>query len=266
MLRKLHLNVFSWRAYRVLGVANYLKYLFLILANLPMILRTRDFKPLDRVMGSKAIKIRYDNTRFIFDCKYCDNKIKDGTFAFGGIREIYIRDCYFKLHKTTVFPSIKTVLDLGANRGMFSTMMASRAEKVISVEVLPEFGDVIEHNMKLNGFRNYAIECAFVGEGGKYSGAGGRTITLPELLDKYSLQSVDMIKLDIEGSEFALFESPSWLERVRYISMEVHPEYGDVVTILRALNRYGLRYKVVDHMFRPVCDANKAEFVYAYRD
>lgn len=262
--RKLALNL-GWRALLVLGPYTYLRYLLNFICNLRSILRAGDFKPLDRAMGTRAIKARMNGSDFTIDCPYTDKHINDGTFTFGIIRELYIRNCYLRFGVSQAARNARTILDLGANRGVFSIMMASRAERVISVEFNPLFRDVIAHNMAFNGFTNYEIETAFVGEGGKSDEDKSSRISIPELLEKHRLESVDLVKMDIEGSEFAVFRSPGWLTRISAFCMEVHPEYGDPQEILTTLERYGFETAVTDVLFQPAKDLKQAIFIYGWK-
>ena len=121
--------------------------------------------------------------------------------------------------------------------------------------------------MELNNFKNYAIECCFIGEGGLCTDLikNNNTITLDAIMKKYDLHHIDFIKIDIEGSEFALFESAAWLQNVNHISMEVHHDYGDIHTILNALQNYGFSYVLIDENFKPINDATKTVHLCASR-
>lgn len=262
--RKLVSNL-GWRALLVLGPYTYLRYLFNFISNLRRILRAGDFKPLDRAMGTRPIKVRMNGSDFTIDCPYTDEHINDGTFTFGLMRELYMRNCYLRYGVSQAARNARTVLDLGANRGVFSTMMACRAKRVISVEFNPLFRDVIAHNMAVNGFTDYEIETAFVGEGGKGDEGKSNQISIPELLQKHGLESVDLVKMDIEGSEFAVFRSPGWLSRISAFCMEVHPEYGDPQEILTALERHGFETAVTDVLFQPANDLKQASFIYGWK-
>src|SRR5579871_6887456 len=110
----------GWRALLVLGPYTYLRYLFNFFCNLRRIIRAGDFKPLDRAMGTRSIKARMNGSDFVIDCPYTDKHIVDGTFTFGIIRELYIRNCYLRYGVSQAASNARTVLDLGANRGVFS--------------------------------------------------------------------------------------------------------------------------------------------------
>jgi len=263
LLHKMLLNL-GPRAIAVLGPVTYLRYLAKFALCLPEVLRTRSFLAVARAMGSGPIRVRFGRRRFTIDCRRTDELIRDGTFSFGIIRELVIRNCYLRHRIASVADSAATVLDLGANRGVFSVMMAASAKRVIAVEALPEFVEAINVNMRANGFTNYAIENSFIGEGGDLEDVKQATISMTQLLEKYDLDTIDLVKMDIEGSEYALFREAHWLDRVGAICMEVHPEWGDVQEILDELTRHGFSFDVTDHTFQPSAP-RKAEFIYALR-
>jgi len=251
----------SYNAFKVLGFSNYLIYIYISFTNIFEIIKTGNLNSVDRAMGLKRapMKLNYRNNHFKFDCNFCDNKYTEDNYsAFGYIRELYIRDSYFKFHKNNVIDKINTVLDLGANRGTFSVFMASFTNIVISVEVQKKLVEVINHNMHINGFTNYAIENTFVGGKGYFSDLKKSSLSIQEILSKNGLDSVDFIKMDIEGSEFALFEKPEWLKLTKYLSMELHPEYGNITSILDTLQKFNFAYKIVDEQFRPTKEFNNS--------
>lgn len=264
-------NLLSGKAVSVLGPVQYLSYLAKFLVNIPQILKAGDFRPLDKSMSMTAKQFNYRGSTFLFDCQYCDEHLKEDSFSFGIVREIYIRDCYFKWHPPSVYDRARTIIDLGANRGAFSTLMTTRAKLIISVECGEQYIPIISHNMSINNFTNYAIETAFIGVGGSAkanlsSESNLKNITIDDLLCRHNIDSVDLIKLDIEGSEFALFDSADWLRRVNAISMEVHPLYGDPNAILESINQHGFSYAMADANLRCINDAKQASFIYAWKN
>jgi hypothetical protein len=119
--------------------------------------------------------------------------------------------------------------------------------------------------MAVNGFTNYEIETALIGDGGKCDDGKSSRMTISELLQKHGLESVDLVKLDIEGSEFAIFRSPEWLTRVSALCMEVHPEYGDPQEILTTLKCHAFDVVITDAVFQPVKDLKQEFFIYAWK-
>lgn len=263
--QKIRANLLSTNAIAALGPAQYTRYLGSFLASVPSIRKANDLRPLDKAMGRTARQFRYRGTPFFFDCHFCDEHLKETSFGFGIAREIYIRDCYFRWHAPEVYERARTVIDIGANRGAFSALMTTRAAFILSVECQDQYVPAIRHNMRLNNFTSYAVETAFVGAGGSVAGSSAPRFTMDELLQRHDVEVVDLLKLDIEGSEFALFAAAHWLRRIKAISMEVHPDHGDPDDILRTLTQHGFTHIAVDENLRPLIDARRANFIYAWK-
>ncbi len=217
-------------------------------------------------MGRSAKTFHYRGTDVVFDCGFCDEHIKDGTFAFGIAREIYIRDCYLKFHLPSIFTDARIILDLGANRGAFSALMAAQADFVLSVEATEAFVPVIRHNLEGNGCRRYAIETVFVGAGGDLENSSLPTVAMEDLLQRHNVEGIDFVKMDIEGSEFALFESADWLKGVKALSMEIHPTHGNPSQVLETLRHHDFLYTIADENLNRISDVTHANFIYAWKD
>jgi len=268
--QKLKNNLLTREAFSVLGTVQYIRYIINFFVNIPKIILSGDFRPLDKLMSTTAKRFNYRGSTFLFNCKFCDEHLEEDSFGFGIVREIYIRDCYFKWHPPSVYERARTVIDLGANRGAFSALMTTRANFIISVECGEQYVPIIRHNMGINKFTNYAIETAFIGVGGsKESNFSPESfiprITINNLFHRYNIECIDLIKLDIEGSEFAIFNSADWLRRVNAISMEVHPHYGDPNTIIECINQYGFIYVIADENLQRINDAKHASYIYAWK-
>lgn len=264
VVRKIRNNLFTFRVVRALGGPAYLSYLARFVLHIPAIVRIGDFRTLDRSMGPVARSFRYAGRRFGFDCGFCDDRLREESFAFGIARELYLRDCYFKWQPDWVYRDARNVVDLGANRGAFSALMTGPAEKIVLVECGPEYDPVIRHNMAINGFGNFAIEPVFIGDGGMTE-SDAPHMTVDALFDKHGLDRVDLIKIDIEGSEFSLFEKTGWLDRVRAVAMEVHPNCGNPETIMEVLAASGFTVRAADDDLAVATDRRNANFVYAWK-
>lgn len=263
VLVKLVNNILNPRASKVLGVRQHAHLMMMFLILLPEIIRSRDLRPLDRTMANKVQKLNYRGRQVRLDLEYCDFHVRDGSFVFGSIREILIRDCYFKYHHPSIFPAAKTVVDIGANRGVFSTIVASVADFVLCVEAQPHFIPVIQHNMKANSFSNYAIECATIGSGGALGGDGSKSLRIRDLFQRYQLRRINFLKMDIEGSEFSLFEEFNWLEIVDSLSMEVHRAYGNPIDVIQKLTLHGFGVVLADKNLRLIHDPQYVDFIFA---
>lgn len=51
-------------------------------------------------------------------------------------------------------------------------------------------------------------------------------VTIPQLMRRYSLSSIDLLKLDIEGAEKEVFEaSAPWIDKIGVVVVEMHDRY-----------------------------------------
>jgi FkbM family methyltransferase len=136
---------------------------------------------------------------------------------------------------------VRTLLDLGGNVGLASLYLDERLglERVAAVEPSEANFRFLEENFKRNLPHGVALKAAVVGEPGDYAvdedafpgeirvvpGEGTvKALTLPEVLDHFELDTVDLMKIDIEGGEAGVFDrADSWAGRVGAILGEVHP-------------------------------------------
>lgn len=269
--RKLRNNLLNARAVKVLGVAQYLRWLALFLRHLPRVLREGNIYFLDPVVGRRLRRFNYRGRVVLYDCARADEafasgKVQGGAWAFGYLREIYIRDCYFKYLPPRVFEEARVVLDLGVNCGIFSSLMAPGADFIVGVDVNPGFLPLVEHNLRGNGLRRFALEHGFMGRGGMFAPDGAEYLTIDDLLTRHGLDHVDLVKMDIEGSEFALFEDDAWLAKVGALTMEVHPGYPGLDRMMDALDTHGFQVVMANQDLARVEDPQQAEFLYAWKN
>ena len=140
--------------------------------------------------------------------------------------------------------AVRSVLDLGANVGLATVFLAQRlpGARFVCVEASPDTYAFLEENLRRNVADATAINAAAVGEPGGFHlqpgprpglhrvapgrGADGTAIegmTVPQLLDRASLERVDLMKIDIEGGEIELLEhAADWAPRVGAVLLEVH--------------------------------------------
>jgi len=140
---------------------------------------------------------------------------------------------------------VSSLLDLGGNVGLASIAFAARLSglrRIASVEPEPENYRLLKTNFERNLPAATPLNVAVVGEPGRYRLATnplpGMTrvvsdervgeqavpaLTLPEVLNRVGMASVDLMKIDIEGEEARIFRhAREWAPRVRAILGEVH--------------------------------------------
>ena len=159
-----------------------------------------------------------------------------------------LRQIFFDAEYDIDFPlNPAVIIDLGANIGLFSLLMNNRFPdaKIIALESEKSNYDHLIKNIK--GRKNIdakhlaiwkenntleVTENPNYGEWG--SGVKEKTeaanqaqqvksITLKDLMKMENIDDISILKIDIEGSEFELFESNiEWMHHVKVIIIEVH--------------------------------------------
>jgi len=141
------------------------------------------------------------------------------------------------------------VIDLGANIGLTTIFFSQRFPQSRFICVEPDMNNlrllrentlflgsrvcIIEGSVSVDsGFTNF-VESRY-SWGGKTEGAQltrgrrVRSLTVNEIMEMGNTNVVDVLKIDIEGTEAAIFKNkPTWLEKVRVIIIELHGDYSE---------------------------------------
>lgn len=157
--------------------------------------------------------------------------------------EIFDRDDYGL--RSLKLPAGAVILDIGANIGAFSLLASHLFPEARIFSFEPEknnFG-VLSKNVELNDSGKITIYNEAVSdkdgvavlnvdpadsashslEGASASGQAIATVSLKAILSRESLTVIDLLKMDIEGSEYeVLFQSGEALVRVNNLVLEVH--------------------------------------------
>lgn len=157
------------------------------------------------------------------------------------------------------------IVDAGAYHGLYTLVLAKAADpasEVVAVDPVPSNGALIEVNLALNGLHARIEECAISDRDGKVmfaSGSCGRIVpqggvVRPGRRLEAILPDATVVKLDIEGTEFALFpEQIDILQTAHTWVVEIHPASGrDPQMILDAFTDRGFELWWVDRPGRRV--------------
>ncbi len=263
MLFQKILDNIGLKAARLLGIKQYINMLFQFIGRIPTILKEKNLVALDKRMSNYVLSIDFNNYHYLIDLPYIDNQIIEGSFAYGGVREIFIRNCYFRHHDID-FSKIKTVIDLGGNRGLFSTFCAAFASKIIVIEPNPVYNEVIAVNINnVNPQLKPVIINKFVGGKGLVQRANESNISFDQIITEHVIGIIDFLKIDIEGSEFGLFEDGLPFDKIRYLSLEVHRDYGDPEILVRILKDNGFNVIASTANFKRTASKNEIDYIYA---
>jgi FkbM family methyltransferase len=164
-----------------------------------------------------------------------------------------------------------TVLDVGANMGFFACPAAELAKRgrVVAVEPLGGYVDILRRNVSRNKLNNvivlHAAATATSGEqipmtvwytkfGELKTGTPKKQarvatevasgLSMIDIFKQGGIERCDLLKMDIEGAEYVLFDStPDYIwNRIDRVIMETHPASGrDVAELGRALRAQGFQ-------------------------
>ena len=206
-------------------------------------------------------------------------EISMGHGGYGGFYllfpEIFVENCYEPTPDFAIQPGWN-ILDIGANMGFYSCKVGTAAKNVHLIAVEPVEGyykklkenlvrNHIEHGIALHAAavgmptESVAITSWFTASGEQKvlmspPPSGARTLTenvrgmtLAEILAAGKMERCDLMKMDIEGAEFPIFEAtpPEIWARIDRIVMETHEETGtnDQKLLVDTLTNQGFKVK-----------------------
>jgi FkbM family methyltransferase len=141
----------------------------------------------------------------------------------------------------------KIIVDAGANIGTSSIYLARRFPNAKIFAVEPEQGNFQLLRKNLEGYPNViAVQAAFWGADGtrkiqnRFTGHWGYTVadttnktgetgqevvcvTIDSFMNKHGIESIDLLKKDIEGGEKDVLANPQgWIDSVHSMTVELH--------------------------------------------
>jgi FkbM family methyltransferase len=254
---------------RFAGVKASLLYMCAIARHRREIIRTGRLTSADEEMNCDTYNMRVHGTRVVVPGCY-----------FGLARELYGRLCYFALRNFAISPG-DVVVDLGANCGLFSVVAAKRLARVYALEAQSGFVKELQRIARMNNVnQSISIEWGLVGGGrGDFSFAESLSsashwegnippaFSLLELFEKHRLKRVDFLKVDIEGSEFDLFQSDKGvLDCIDKIAMEIHLIHGSAIEVVEPLQKAGFQTALLSADLVPMNELKtKIGYLFAWR-
>ena len=235
---------------RILEPKDFLALLKASAAHAPDVLRDKTLTKIDVAM-SRQIVVQFNSSRLVLPLSEIDGLLqaRNDNPTFGNVREIYGRNCYLS-HLPLKNPQ-RIVLDLGANRGMFSLLALVHlgATMVVGVEPVPLYLPVYKLLLEANRCLSQSTPryTRFISSPSEELRDPQRNVSILTIMKEQGIERFDLAKMDIEGGEKAIFEEPEWLSSVNNLTMELHPHLvGDLSHIPAALNHYGFQYRLLD--------------------
>jgi FkbM family methyltransferase len=139
-------------------------------------------------------------------------------------------------------PVVRTVIDAGANIGLASVFFANRFPGARIIAIEPEAANFALLERNVAPYPNIVplraalwSEDTLVGLSNPGVGVDSyrfdavsalqkvEALSIPSLIDRFGMQRVDLLKVDIEGGETAIFKkSPEWVRQVGMFVIELH--------------------------------------------
>lgn len=164
----------------------------------------------------------------------------------------------------------KVIIDAGANIGLASIYFANRFKESRIISLEPESNNfkLLTKNSKLytnitpinyalwNETDELIVEDQGLGSSGfkvkKEANQGHlqkvKSITIDQLFLQYKLDIIDVLKIDIEGSEKEIFDSnyENWLNKIRYLIIETHDflRPGTSKSVFKAISKYDFHLEI----------------------
>lgn len=189
--------------------------------------------------------------------------LRNGTSDIPSFFQVFV----YKEYDINFISHPKIIIDGGANIGLFSVLMKNKFPdaKIISIE--PDKDNYALLRKNVSSYKNiYCENCglwikranlkisdkyklgkwAMIVEETKDEG-DTKAISMNDLMKKYSIERIDILKIDIETSERILFSDnyENWLPKVKMIIIELHDwmEDGCSKPFFVAINKVFSKYK-----------------------
>jgi FkbM family methyltransferase len=158
---------------------------------------------------------------------------------------------------------VETIIDAGANIGLSAVFFANRFPGATIVAIEPEAGNFALLQRNTASYANVVpLHAALWSEDTdlslsnpddrvdsyRFGAEGGtqvvRAFSVPSILDRFGMTRTDVLKIDIEGGEAAVFaDRPFWVDRVGMFIVELHGEEAERAFHDATARLAGLRYR-----------------------
>jgi FkbM family methyltransferase len=197
-------------------------------------------------------------------------RLRSHTTDISVLGEQLVGDAYGSL-PAAAGDEVRTVVDLGANIGLTTRWMAARwpRARFVCLEPEPANAASLRRNLAALGSAATVIEACVggyerrvrlatsTGDHGFAIATNGTgrpevdVLTMDTVIAWAGLESIDVLKCDIEGAERELFAScRPWIGRVGVLVVECHGDFG-AAELMDLLAAAGARFDLLDHELNP---------------
>jgi len=209
-------------------------------------------------------------------------EFKDANLWFGAssgelssLIEIFVRKDY-ELDPDFIPTDGETVFDIGANIGVYTIRQAKRMKngRIFCFEPNPYAYSRLQKNLQANHLQNvisfdtalYSQKCRLplnfdlnaTGRSELNNGAGKysstlsvQTTTMDNMVEAYNIEKIDLVKIDVEGSEFEVLKGANkGLRNTDKIVMECHSK--ELKTLIETFLEYRGFEKTLEIVGKPL--------------
>jgi FkbM family methyltransferase len=193
--------------------------------------------------------------------------LRNGSSDLPVFRQVFMDYEYFiNIDKKT----INTVIDGGCNIGLASIYFAIEFPNAKIVGIEPDSKNFEQAVLNTGKFQNITLlkagiwykNCCLetqsepglgewgitVMESSEQSQSSIKAMTIDEIMHQNNFETIDILKLDIEGAELEVFQSGyhSWLPKTRIIMIELHDfmKSNCSAALFNALSEAGIKYSM----------------------
>ena len=193
--------------------------------------------------------------------------LRPNTSDYYTFDQVFLRDQY-----NIQFPfELKTIIDAGANIGLASLYFSHKypQSKIVAIEPSKENFDILSQNIApypnvkafCKGLWNKDVHLAITNtDGVKNAFMVAETtadnpnaipaICISTIMHEQSWERIDLLKIDIEGSEKEVFETnyETWLPKTRAVVIELHDNMkrGTSKSVFKAISQYNFSFNMQD--------------------
>lgn len=172
--------------------------------------------------------------------------------------EIFTRDAYASVRRQLPADNVNAIIDAGAHVGLAALYFADQFPDAHIYCIEPNLNNfallknnvaneprIVPIHAALTGLPNQEVFISGAGPAWGFkvnSSADGDKVTgmsIEQIRGAFEIESIDILKIDIEGGEADVFSQPSFLEHVDYIIAELHEDY-DKTRFCADLEPFGL--------------------------
>ena len=190
---------------------------------------------------------------------------KENIFDYFTYEEVILKKSY----NIPLSFSPKTIIDGGGNIGLTAAFLATRFPEATIVTLEPDGGNFEQLKKNTAAYQNiHPVQAGIwprtasllvkdtghgnngfvVEETGAETPGAVAALSIPDIMAKMRWPSVDLLKLDVEGSEKEIFSHnyEGWLPNVKVLIIEMHDRMkkGCSKAVFSAINQYAFSFEV----------------------